>query len=109
MALALVTRMQNTSRLLATLSVCAAVAMFAATLTTRPATAATNPSANLDQCANGPSYAPVECTGLAWQNGNANSGNAHWAEGESLAYRVKFGSLALGSTHQITIQWDTTK
>src|SRR6266496_3460461 len=109
MALAQAYRMTNRSRLLASIALCVGATTLAATLTTRLATAATNPSANLDQCANGPSYAPVECTGLAWQNGNANSGNAHWSEGDSIAYRVQLANIPLGTTHRVTIQWDTTK
>src|SRR5436309_13746449 len=102
--------MKAATRLLASLSLCAAVTMLAGALTTPKVTAAGgNPSANIDQCANGPSYAPVPCAGLAWVNGNANSGNAHWAEGDSIAYRIKFGSLAPNTSHYVTIQWDTTK
>ncbi|PYR26180.1 MAG: hypothetical protein DMF98_09830, partial [Acidobacteria bacterium] len=81
---------------------------LAAMLTTGNVTAAGG-SANLDQCANGPVSAPVPCAGANWQNGNANANNAHWAEGESIAYRLKFSSLAPGSSHYVTIQWDTTK
>ena len=102
--------MRVSTRLAATLSVCAAAAALSAALTTGNVTAAGgNPSADLDQCANGPADAPVHCTGSAWQNGNANASGAHWAEGESIAYRLKFGGLVPGSTHQVTIQWDTTK
>jgi Prealbumin-like fold domain len=97
------------SRLLASLSFCAVATMLAATFDTRNVSAAGgSPSANLDQCANGPASAPVTCTGAAWQNGNANASSAHWAEGDSVAYRLKFGNLLPG-LHQVTIQWDTTK
>src|SRR5205814_4643704 len=101
--------MKASTRLLASLVVCAAATAAAATLTTRSAAAAGNPSADLDQCANGPIYAPVPCTGTAWQNGNTNANNSHWYEGGSIAYRMKFSSLTPGSTHYVTIQWDTTK
>src|SRR6266511_752336 len=100
--------MRARTRLVASLCLCAVAAALAATLTTGHVTAAgTNPSADIDQCANGPVDAPVPCTGSAWQNGNANASGAHWSEGESIAYRMKFGGLVPGSTHYVTIQWDT--
>src|SRR5690242_3629975 len=101
--------MKASTRLLASFSVFAGAAMLAGALATQKVAAGTNPSANIDQCANGPFTAPVPCSGLAWQNGNANEGNAHWKEGDSIAYRIKFANLASGTTHQVTIQWDTTK
>jgi len=102
--------MKAGTRLLASLSLCAVAVMLAVALETPNVTAAGgNPSADIDQCANGPLTAPVPCTGTAWQNGNANGSSAHWAEGDSIAYRVKFGSLSTGTSHQITIEWDTTK
>ena len=48
------------------------------------------PSANLDQCRNGSSASPVDCTGGAWVNGNAGASNAHYTEGGSIAYIVRF-------------------
>ena len=101
--------MKRTTRLLVSLVACAAATTVAATLATRNVAAAGNPSANLDQCANGPIYAPVPCTGAAWQNGNTNANNSHWYEGGSIAYRMRFSNLTPGSTHFLTIQWDTTK
>jgi len=69
-----------------------------------------NPSGNLDQCRNGPYDAKVPCTGSAWANGNANATQAHYLEGDSLPYRLKFENLATGTTiHAVTIEWDTTK
>ena len=67
-----------------------------------------NPSANLDQCGNGPLSAPVPCTGTAWVNGNLNSSKSHYVEGDSIPYRMKFDNMSLGS-HTVTIEWDTTK
>ena len=101
--------MRASTRVLASLSLCAVAAMLGGALVTQNVAAAGNGSANLDQCANGPLSAPVPCTGGAWQNGNANASSAHWSEGESIAYRLKFGGLTPGSTHQVTIEWDTTK
>lgn len=62
-------------------------------------------SADLDQCRNGTSGAPVACTGAAWVNGNANSTQAHWAESQFLAYRAKFTDLSIGA-HTFTIGYD---
>ena len=67
-----------------------------------------NSSADLDQCRNGPMSAPVVCTGSAWVNGNANAIQAHYLEGESIVYRMRFDNLALTS-HTVTIEWDTTQ
>lgn len=71
-----------------------------------PALAA-NPAANLDQCENGPAASPKACD---WVNGNLNSNNSHYGEGDSVPYRIKFSNLTLGpATHTVTIEWDTTK
>jgi hypothetical protein len=68
-----------------------------------------NPAANLDQCANGPFSAPVQCTGSAWVNGNLNGNQAHYREGDSVPYRMRLTGLATGNTiiHTLTIGWDT--
>ena len=100
--------MRASTCLVASLCFCMVATALAVTLTTGNVTAAGG-SANLDQCANGPVSAPVPCTGANWQNGNANANNAHWAEGDSIAYRIKFTALTAGSPHQVTIEWDTTK
>jgi hypothetical protein len=65
-------------------------------------------AANLDQCANGSAASPVTCTGSAWQNGNLNSNQAHYREGDSIPYRLRFSDLTSGS-HSVVIEWDTTK
>ena len=65
-------------------------------------------AADLDQCRNGPVSAPVACTGSAWVNGNANATHAHYLEGDSIVYRMRFENLALAS-HTVTIEWDTTE
>ena len=71
-----------------------------------------NPSADLDQCANDPSPSPSTdgCAANAsqWVNGNLGSSKTVYFEGDSIPYRMKFGSLSLGS-HTVTIEWDTTK
>ncbi len=82
-------------------------------LSGNPVTAAAstggNPSADLDQCRNGAFGAAVACTGAAWVNGNAGASNAHWLEGQSIVYRMRFSNLSTAGTHSVTIQWDTTQ
>jgi hypothetical protein len=70
-----------------------------------------NPSATLDQCANGTLAAPSGCNPADWVNGNLGSSKAHYLEGDSVPYRMTFANLATGATpiHHLTIEWDTTK
>ena len=75
--------------------------------------AAANQSAGLDQCANGslasPDLTPCQ-SGPEWVNGNLGASKSHYAEGDSIPYRIVMGNLSTGSTvHTITIEWDTTK
>jgi hypothetical protein len=72
-------------------------------------TALPNPSADIDQCANGPFSNPMPCTGANWQNGNVGQSQGHYYEGDSIPYRIKFDDLVIGSTNTVTIQWDTTQ
>jgi hypothetical protein len=69
-------------------------------------------SADLDQCANGslasPDSTPCQ-SGTEWVNGNLGGSKAHYAEGDSVPYRLRFGGLTAGSEHTVTIEWDTTK
>lgn len=72
---------------------------------------AANASADLDQCANGGVGDPhLACAGAQWQNGNLNGNQAHYPEGESVPYRMRFDNLdtTAGNTHSVTIEWDTT-
>jgi hypothetical protein len=73
---------------------------------------AANPSANLDQCANDPVPSPSTdgCNTNAnqWVNGNLGQSKAVYFEGDSIAYRMRFDNLTLGS-HTVIIEWDTTK
>jgi uncharacterized repeat protein (TIGR01451 family) len=89
------------------------LALAAATLILAPAGSAANPSANLDQCANGSDVATRTdgCNLLAtdWVNGNLGSSKSAYVEGDSIPYRMTFGSLSLTGTHTVTIAWDTTK
>jgi len=66
-------------------------------------------SVDIDQCANGPKTAPVNCTGSNWQNGNLNENQSHWNEGDSVAYRDVITGLPIGETYTLTIQYDTTQ
>lgn len=84
------------------LAVVAVVAAFAP-IPAGPARAA-NPSADLDQCKNGPTGSP-NCT---WVNGNLGPNHSSYAEGDSVPFRILFDNLAAG-THTVTIEWDTTK
>jgi len=83
-------------------------------LTSVVALAAGNPSATLDQCANGtltsPDTTPCQ-TGTEWVNGNLGSSKAHYSEGDSVPYRFTFSNLATGNlpVHTVTLEWDTTK
>lgn len=65
-------------------------------------------SADLCQCRNGPLNAPVDCTGANWVNGNLNSSQAHYVEGESVPYRMAFTGLTLDA-HSVTIEFDSTQ
>src|SRR5262249_5104041 len=66
-------------------------------------------TASLNQCANGTLAAPTGCgASVNWVNGNVNGSKAHYFEGNFLPYRMVMTGLSAGS-HQLTIQWDTTK
>jgi hypothetical protein len=72
-----------------------------------------NPSANLDQCANGPAPSPSSdgCNVNAsdWVNGNLGASKANYFEGDSIPYRLRLDNLSLNPGHTVTIEWDTTK
>ncbi len=71
-----------------------------------------NPSATLDQCANGSPLSATACdasNGADWVSGNVNESKATYFEGDSLPYRTLFDNLLPGSMHTVTIEWDTTK
>lgn len=68
-----------------------------------------NPSADLDQCANGSFASPKQCTGSNWQNGNVGQNDGHYYEGDSIPYRVLFDNLSTSGSHTFTMEWDTTK
>jgi hypothetical protein len=64
---------------------------------------------NLDQCSNGsPNNAPLACTGSQWQNGNLNSINSQWVEGQAVPYRLTLTGQTVGVPATYRLQWDTT-
>jgi uncharacterized repeat protein (TIGR01451 family) len=80
------------------------------------ALAAGNPSANLDQCANGqaPSSPTDGCDANAsdWVNGNLGPSKSTYREGDSIPYRMRFLNLTTsgaGAAYKLVIEWDTTK
>jgi uncharacterized repeat protein (TIGR01451 family) len=73
---------------------------------------AANPAADLDQCANGSvtSPDPTPCQSASeWVNGNLGGSKAHYNEGDSVPYRLRFSNLSLAPAHTVIIEWDTTK
>ena len=85
------------------------------TLTPMPSVVLSN-GADLDQCRNGSHPNPAKCEDSGggdsgWVNGNAGENNAHWAENQFLAYRMKFGGLsnAAGNSHTVIIGYDVLK
>lgn len=93
------------------LLLCGLLAGAALMFTQQKPVIAANPSADLDQCRNGDQLNPVPCIGDAWVNGNAGASNAHWLEGDSIAYRMRFSNLTTGAgnPHTLIIEWDTTQ
>jgi len=75
------------------------------------AASAGNPSADLDQCANGSLSSPnvPACNPDEWVNGNLGASKAHYFEGDSIPYRMKFDNLATTGSHEVIIEWDTTE
>ena len=73
----------------------------------RGAPAGGNPSADLDQCKNGTTASPV--SPCDWVNGNLGTNNSHYADGDSVPFRIRFDNLATTGTHTVVLEWDTTK
>jgi hypothetical protein len=78
-----------------------------------PVAASNASSASLDQCANGaPSGSRQACTGSNWQNGNINSNNSQYREGDSVPFRalitVPTNTTGSATTHTIWVQYDST-
>ena len=71
---------------------------------TSSASAATA-SVLFDQCANGSGAGPT-CN---WINGDLNHHNSTYVEGNTVPQRVGLSGLVPGSTHTLTLQYNTTK
>lgn len=67
-------------------------------------------AADLDQCRNG-SNGTDQCTGSNWHNGNLNSMQAGYVEGEFIPYRMKItGAAGDGTTvNTLMIEYDTSQ
>ncbi|MFM2106731.1 MAG: hypothetical protein RL338_1763 [Chloroflexota bacterium] len=63
-----------------------------------------------DQCANdtGTGYTAGD-TLCRWINGNLNSSNSDWVEGDSVPERLSLKNLVPGSTYAVTFSYGTTK
>src|SRR3989344_9234566 len=61
-------------------------------------------AANLDQARNGSSSSPI--SPINWVNGNANSTQAPYAEGQSVPYRVKVTGLTVSNSYTIEVGFD---
>jgi uncharacterized repeat protein (TIGR01451 family) len=87
---------------------CAGAALFFVS-----AAGAANPSASLDQCANDPAPSShldgCNSSATQWVNGNLGSSKAVYLEGDSIPYRLTFSNLSTSGTHNVKIEWDTTK
>jgi uncharacterized repeat protein (TIGR01451 family) len=70
-------------------------------------TDAPNASAQLDDWNDGP--APDAIGGESWGNGDLNTSNSHFFEGDSVPFRATFKNLVIGQTYTITLSYDTTK
>ena len=86
--------------------VAALAALLWVGLASAPASAA-NPGADLEQCRNGTFAAPQQCTGSAWQTGNAGASNSHYREGDSVPFRAKLINLSTSGSHTLVIGYDT--
>ena len=75
-------------------------------VTSAPARAA-NPGADIEQCRNGTFASPQQCTGAAWQTGNAGASNSHYREGDSVPFRAKLINLSTSGSHTLVIEYDT--
>jgi hypothetical protein len=66
--------------------------------------------ASLSQCANGnPLDSPACQAANQWVSGNLGASKSIYYEGDSIPYRLVMSGLAIGGTHTVTIEWDTTK
>jgi parallel beta-helix repeat protein len=64
-------------------------------------------SADIDQCANGPTGVVTSCPGSGsggdWQNGDLNRTNSAFREGDSVPFRIKFAGTSGSNT--VSLSW----
>jgi len=70
-----------------------------------PASADSTNSYNLNQCANGGKGTLASCSGSAYQYGDLNSSNSHWAEGDFVPFQLVLTGITKGS-HTVTLQYE---
>jgi hypothetical protein len=85
----------------------AVLAVFATSIPFLSSNASAATVDNFNQCLNGTLASPAICTGANWSNGNANSSNSHWFEGDFVPYRLAISDLAAGS-HTVQFMYDVT-
>ena len=80
-----------------------------AALLLMPSGVALAQSATLHQCANGTATQPRACSATGWVTGNINKKSGHYAESQSVPFRLILGGYTTGSTgNTVTLEWDTT-
>ena len=97
-------RVSRTSKLSVLFAAVLLVAPTLGMLSVGPPARAANPAYDPDSCANG-GVPSTNTTCESWINGNLTEGKAHYAEGESVAYRAKLSNLTAGDW-TITIGYD---
>ena len=101
-------RVWKTLNVISTLAIVVNTGMVGVLLQPKVASAASIGS--YDQCANnlGTGYGGAD-SGCHWINGNLQSNNSRYSEGEATVQRVWLTGFAPGSSHTVTLQYGTTK
>ncbi|HEX6394875.1 MAG TPA: hypothetical protein VFZ97_15685, partial [Acidimicrobiales bacterium] len=63
-------------------------------------------SYSINQCANGGKGTTVACSGSAYQSGDDNGSNSHWAEGDTLPFQLTLFNITPGP-HTVALQYQT--
>ena len=112
--IAAIQKFSQATRVLRLFSLAVVIAMAFSLLSAAamPVSAAPGTGAgDLDQCLNGTLADPKDCIdGInpnGWVNGNANSNQSHWTEGQSLPFRMRLTGLVDGQ-NVLTIRYDYT-
>lgn len=71
-----------------------------------PSSAASLNAYSINQCANGGKGTLAVCTGSAYQSGDDNGSNSHWAEGDFLPFQLTLTGITAGS-HTVALQYQT--